>query len=204
MADPIPRSKMKPIHLNSLYKYSSYLKYRYYDFLKDDLQKSFGDHLAFHHPDGAVTVLHNDGSIAKQIDLIEGGNHPSVSLADQVSQLDRRIDMRLESITRRLDRLDSRPINGSASYASAAASREPYEPTPEIIALYAGSDASHHPDSNVGRWPVKVRQAACDDPNAVGMGVAQAACDDRNAFAVSLAQAAYNAPTANSVGGAAA
>jgi hypothetical protein len=198
---------MKPIHLNSIYKYSSYLKSRYYDFLKDDLEKSFGDHLAFHHSDGSVTVLHNDGSIARQIDLIEGGTHPSDSLADQVSQLDRRMDMRLESITRRLDRLDSRPISGSVAYSSAAASREPREPTSAIIAHYAGG-AIHHPDSNVGRWPAKAHQVACDDPNAVGMsvaqaacddrnavgmGVAQAACDDRNAFAVSLAQAAYHA-----------
>lgn len=87
-----------------------------------------------------------------------------------------------------------------------------------IIAHYAEGDASHHPDSNVGRWPAKAHQVACDDRNAVGMsvaqaagddrnavgmGVAQVAGDDRNAFAVGLGKAAFYAPTAHSSGGAA-
>lgn len=72
-----------------------------------------------------------------------------------------------------------------------------------IAAYYAGGDASHHPDSNVGRWPAKAHQVTCDDPKAVGMSVDQAAGDDRNDVAVSLAQAAFYAPTAHSSGGAA-
>ncbi|WP_375284229.1 hypothetical protein [Sphingobium yanoikuyae] len=132
---------MKPIHLNSLYKFSTYIPARSYDFLKNALQQNFGDHLAFGHSDGSMTVLHNMGGLAERIDLISGGIHDSDSLAVKVGQLDHRMEMRLAGIIRRLDRLDSRPINCSSASTRSSASYEPHQPTPEIIAFYAGGQA---------------------------------------------------------------